>query len=234
MAKRRQTKKQKAKIMKAGPWRMVLVGSGIKSFRSSKKLLGIVALCRVVNALRFAHTALVQSTDSSTPTGRRQMFGSLLFSGGLVFEGVVLAKRLSRHFRGSVTWKEGLGKLLRHKKWMSFVETNFHNLRNKAVFHIDEGYIASRLEQLGESTYPLMSGIKTTAGETYYDLGDMVALQALVGDCETQEEWEAKLRDAIVTARDVTLAFLDSAEDLIAESLSQKDYLVEPVDLASQ
>jgi hypothetical protein len=219
--------------MEKGPWNATIGGRRLKTLCKDPGFQRIVALMRLVNQIRFVNQAALDSEHSDSPSDHRQLNQSYFFTCALIFEGWPLAQRLAQHYRDRKSWKEGFGKLLRDREAQAFVSDSLKGLRNSAIFHPDEEEVARCLAEVSSDSVVAMSGIKRPAGATYYDLGDMVTFQTLVGPSKSQEEFLANLQSAMSISMGLLRRFLRCADLLIAEVLEEAKARIHSVPLSA-
>ena len=219
--KKRQTERDRLRIISKGAWKITVGGSRLQALRGDRGFQRIVALMRLANQIRFVNLAALQSDLTDSPADRRQLRQSFFFSCALVFEGWALAQRLAHFYRDRESFKNGFGTLLRDPVVVAFVSKSLKPLRNSAMFHPDEEEIGRCLAELGNESEVLASGVKKWSGSTYYDLADNLLFMTLVGPCQSQEEFMAKYRAAMETARGFLGEYLHAADELIVEVLQE-------------
>ena len=74
------------------------------------------------------------------------------------------------------------------------VPEHLPTLRNESVFHFDEDVLAKRLAEVGNDFVVFMSAVGDYRGAINYELADMTAVQAMMGEPapETSEEYLEK------------------------------------------
>jgi hypothetical protein len=186
--------------------------------------VGIVALCRIVNQLRFVHAAL-PSWDDDSPAARRQRLNSFFFTAALLHEGVPLAQRLAQHYRYRTSFAEGFAELLRDSEVRELLSTYVKPLRNQAVFHADESEIAQRLAEFTGDGFVFASGTTFATGQVYYDLADIAAMRTFVGPTDSYAAFLNASEAAVRRTTALTVAFMRAADKLIADVLKHEQFL---------
>src|SRR5262245_8036987 len=146
--KRRQTDRDRLRIIKKGGWAVSLGGNRLKALRGDKGFHRLVALMRLANQIRFVNMAALLSDLSDAPVDRRQLHHSFFFSCALLFEGWALAQRLGQHYRNRSAFQNGFAKLLRDPEAQAFVPRSLKALRNQAMFHPGEDEIGRCLAEI--------------------------------------------------------------------------------------
>jgi hypothetical protein len=215
--KRRQTNKDRLRIMKKGGWAISLGGDQLTALRGDKGFHRLVALMRLANQIRFVNMAALLTDMNDSPVDRRQMNQSFFFSCALLFEGWALAQRLGQHYRNRPSFQNGFAKLLRDPEAQAFVPRSLKALRNQAMFHPGEDEIGRCLAEVVNEREVVTSGVKKWAGYTYYDLADNLMFPTLVGPCQSAAEFEARLKKALKIAGGLLTRYLRAADVLIAD-----------------
>ena len=221
MAKRRQTDRDRLRIMSKGVWKATVGGRRLKNLRTDRGFHRLVALMRLANQIRFVNLAALQNDLTDSPPDRRQLNQSYFFALALVFEGWELTKRLGQHYRDRDSFKNGLGAMLKDPGIKAFVANALRRVRNSAMFHPDEDEVGRCLAEVNNETEVVMSGVKEWAGTTYYELADMLLYATLVGPCSSQVECMTKYRAAMDTSKKILGRFLRAADVLIVDVLEE-------------
>lgn len=219
--KRRQTDKDRRRIIRKGVWKVSLGGKRLRALRADKGFHKLIALMRLANQMRFVNMAALQSDVSELPPDRRQLHQSLFFCCALAYEGWLLAQRLGQHYRHRAAFKDGLGALLRDPRAKAFVDKSLKAVRNQAMFHPGEDEIGRCLAEVVNDTEVVTSGIRKWAGFTYYDLADHLLFPTLVGPCKDAAEFKAKLNEALKDYNDFLTRYLHAADELIVDVLME-------------
>jgi hypothetical protein len=217
--KRRQTERDRQRIIRAGAWKATVGGPPLAALKDDRGFQRIVTLMRLANQMRFVNLAALQNDLTDSPPDRRQLNQSYFFSLALVFEAWPLVQRLAQHYRDRPAFKDGLGALLKDKTVSTFVTTAMKRVRNNAIFHPDEDEVRRCLAEVANEREVVISGVKTWSGTTYYDLADNLMFLTLVGPCESQDEFMAKYRVAMKTSKEILERFLRAADILIVDVL---------------
>jgi hypothetical protein len=176
---------------------------------------------RLANQIRFVNLAALQNDLTDSPPDRRQLNQSYFFSLALVFEGWDLAKRLGQTFRNRTSFKKGFGTILRDREVRGFVTSAMRRVRNSAMFHPDEDEVGRCLSEASDEPVIIMSGVKTWAGATYYELADMLLYATLIGPCSSPLEFGTKYRAAMAASKKILGKFLRASDELIVDVLRE-------------
>ena len=230
--KKRQTQRDRRRIIRKGAWKATVGGSRLNALRGDRGFQRLVALMRLTNQIRFVNLAALQNDLTDAPPDRRQLNQSFFFTCALIFEGWALAQRLAQFYRDRKSFKDGFGRLLKDPEAVAFVSASLKPLRNSAMFHPDEDEIGRCLTELGNQTEVLVSGVKTWSGTTYYELADNLLFMTLVGPCQSQEEFMTKYRASMKAARGLLGQFVLAADNLIVDVLLESKPRFESIMLA--
>src|SRR5579862_7577051 len=79
-------------------WQIVCDRTAFERCQADPKFPYIVALARVVNALNTSHSLIAKAFKVDTPEVVRNRMNSFLFSSALLYEGLVLVRKMKRLF----------------------------------------------------------------------------------------------------------------------------------------
>ncbi len=149
--------------------------------RSDRSFVKLLNLARVVNALYFCFNAILDYTNDVTPAGQRQFYNAFLFSSGALYEGLIVADTLEKHFGDLDSYRNGFGKLLNNGKTKEMRTTVLERIRNSCVFHFSEGVARKTIKTLDLPSYIFATNIGTKRAGTYYNLADETVINFLLG-----------------------------------------------------
>jgi hypothetical protein len=95
----------------------------------------------MLNSLRFLQCTFLGAADLKPPADVRQRFSAFFFMLAVIYEGLLLLKRMGKHFRGSKSWRQKIVPILRHRTSDKLFTASMDPLRNQAVFHFFEDAI---------------------------------------------------------------------------------------------
>jgi hypothetical protein len=189
--------------------------------RSDRSFVKLLVLARVVNALYFCFSALLDYKNDLTPAGQRQSYNAFLFSSGALYEGLIVADTLEKHFGDRDSYSKGFGKLLKDAKTKEIRSTILERMRNSCVFHFSEGVARKTIKTLNLQSYIFATNVGRKRSGTYYNLADETVINFLLGDPSSPAEEERKFRSDTQSVTDLLAAFVDSADSLIGEVLAE-------------
>jgi hypothetical protein len=206
-------------------WEIHLPKADFDKIRSDPRLPILLNLARIVNALNFCFRSLLQASDDNTPAGRRQYFNSFLFACGVLYEGLKVANTLGKTFGDREAFRKGFGLLLKDKTTKKLQETILNPMRNKIVFHFEEGAIQTTLKDLDLNSYLFAVGYGKASGEAYYKLADDVAINFIIGNPDSEEDAEQVFRAAAKSIAQGLSEYTESANRLIADFLNETNWV---------
>jgi len=192
--------------------------------RLDRSFVKLLNLARAVNALYFCFNAILDYKNDMTPAGLRQHYNAFLFSSGALYEGLIVADTLEKHFGNLDSYRNGFGKLLEDAKTKEIRKTILERIRNSCVFHFSEGVARKTIKTLDLPHYIFATNIGRKRAGTYYNLADEMVINFLLGDSLSPSEEERKLLDDTQNVTNLLVAFIESADTLIGEVLSEGDW----------
>ena len=109
-----------------------------QEYRKDPALPSLLALARVVNALRYHGVVLLACENDPTPSGTRQRLTSFLYSAATLHEALLLVHRLGRVFKGVPAFDSRLALIFRDPIIQELEGGLLARFRNDAVFHFQE------------------------------------------------------------------------------------------------
>ena len=206
-------------------WEIYLPKANFDKISSDTRLPILLNLARIVNALNFCSRSLLQASGDNTPAGQRQYFNAFLFACGILYEGLKVANTLGKSFGNYESFRNGFSRLLKDKATKNLQDTILNPMRNKIVFHFEEGAIKTTLSYLELTSYLFAIGYGQTSGEAYYKLADDIAINFIVGNPDSKEKAEQEFRAAIKSIGHVLSEYVESANQLIAEFLKETNWM---------
>jgi hypothetical protein len=189
--------------------------------RTDDRFLGLLTLARVVNALRFCQKAAIDAKDTPGPAGARSRINSALYASSVLYEGFLVIEKLGRYFRDLNSFKTGFGALLRDKAVGTFRESVLKRMRNKFVFHFDQGVARESFNHFELPEYNFASGTGRTSGEMYFGLADEAVMNYLLqpAENESDESLKGRCEKTLQNITQIMGRFTESAERLMADVL---------------
>lgn len=187
--------------------------------RADPRLIRLLTLARIVNALDFCWRSFLESNKDNTPAGRRQYFNSLFFACGVLHEGLKVASTLGEHFKDRESFRAGFARLLGSDETRSLEASldTLDKIRNKTVFHFDENEVKRVLGDINFDSYVFTIGRGSKYGEAYHRLADEVAFNIIFETGQSRNEEVESLRGILSGIATVARGFLKAADELIAD-----------------
>jgi hypothetical protein len=202
-----------------GYWELVIPTHLRDSLRSDPRFHAVMKLSRIANTIRFTQVALTQHRMADTPTAKRQRFSSFFYASAIVFEGLKLTQTLGKDFGNLPEYKNGFGRIHADPKVRRLRETILDRARNEMVFHLDEEVPKEGLATLNVDKWVVASGSGPQIQDSYFDLADVLLIHYLIGSPDSNQDFLAAYKQALVDITALLLDFVSSAESLIARVL---------------
>lgn len=208
-----------------GPaWRIDISSEAGIRLRTNEPLHDLLSLQRIANALRFAMASALSHGKDLTPDATRQRLSAFLYTCGIVAEALLFLPRLNKHFKGKAAFEQYVRPLLDDKEVQLLRTTYLTPIRNKAVFHNDRVVMEQGLGRIWMKSYPIIGGSTLRAGDTYYNLADIVTIAYLIGGKpQSSQEFYEQLGGVIEATNNVALRIVSAADELTKEWLDQLD-----------
>ncbi len=104
----------------------------------------VVALSRFVNELRFVQAPLEPFEQDTSPVALRVRYNSFLFTCALVYEASLFVNKLGKYYIGMPEYR-AMVDVTNAYAAQNLLNSSLSPLRNKLVFHFDEGEIGAQL-----------------------------------------------------------------------------------------
>lgn len=207
-------------------WEIICSPDRFDALRGDPSFPQLLALARLLNALRYVQCAASRVPKSKLRATRHRI-NTFLTMGALLFEGMSLVRRMGRHYRALPSWQQGLGAVLRDQRFGSLIE-NLKKARNQVVFHVFEDEFTVQLREWKHDgkDVKFVLGRGRNIADTYHDLADSMAMQTFVGPVDSEAEFRARFIVLAKTATDFTIAFLRAADRAIFEALRAKGFKI--------
>jgi hypothetical protein len=205
-------------VTSATNWRYVTDDANFERLKGDKTFWSVVALARVVNALRFVQMPLLDSEGKNSPSAVRARFNSFFFGCSLFYEASLFVQGLPGPHRTMPEF-QSLAAIINDKDARSLRDSNLDNLRNKLVFHFDTEEIGKQLQKLQHPVFLTATG--KTNGEVYYEIADACAVEAFK---EAPSMTDQELNDLVERSTNLTLNFVTTAELFIKAYLEKQGW----------
>jgi hypothetical protein len=219
-------------------WKIRLDKSAFDKIKTEESFWSVVALSRVINALRFVHSPLEHYQDDS-PGALRVRYNSFFFNCALFREASLFVQKLHKHYGKSPKF-QAVATIMNSKEARKLLEANLSPIRNSLVFHFDPKEIGAQLTKLELEDPIFLSAMGTTNEQVYYELADLCAISTFSGcgfpntDTDMYAFERRVLEPLIKRTTELTLQFLTQAELFIVAVLESGGWeMVTTPELAS-
>jgi hypothetical protein len=204
-------------------WKIRLDKPLFDKVKTQESFWCLVALSRVVNALRFVHSPLEHYQDDS-PGALRVRYNSFFFNCALFREASLFVQKLHKHYGKSPEF-QAVATIMNSNEARKLLEANLSPIRNSLVFHFDPGEIGAQLTKLELEEPIFLSAMGTTNEQVYYELADLCAISTFSArsfpttDTDVQAFEGQVLEPLIKRTTELTVQFLTQAELFIVAVL---------------
>lgn len=202
-------------------WEITLSKEEFERVKQDERFWAILTLARILNALRFVQLAGLSAESNDTPYTQRQRLNSFLFLGAILYDGLIFARSLGKHFREFPEFKDGFGRLFEDREVRDFSDNMLSKLRNKFVFHFDKDVAPEAIRSLDLTQYVFASGADRHTGTVHYWLADVASLFCLLDQDNGVSigDLQAWFTNLIHRTTDLSGRFGTAAEELIAAAM---------------
>jgi hypothetical protein len=209
-------------------WKIRLDKWAFDKLKTEESFWCVVALSRVVNALRFVHSPLEHYQDES-PRAVRVRYNSFFFNCALFREASIFVQELHKHYRNSPEF-QAMATIMNSIEARNLLQDNLAPIRNRLVFHFNIEEIGVQLMKLELKEPIFLSAIGTTNEQVYYELADLCAISTFSGtgfpnnDTDMQAFEQTVLKPLIQKTTNLTVQFLTQAELFIVAVLENSGW----------
>jgi hypothetical protein len=204
-------------------WKIRLDKSAFEKLKTEESFWCVVALSRIVNALRFVHSPLQHFQDES-PSALRFRYNSFLFNCALFYEASLFVPNLGRYYHQLPEF-QAMASVTKTNEARELLDSNLAPIRNRFVSHFNSCEIGAQLTKLKLDEPIFVSAMGTINEQVYYELADLCAISTFSGsgfpDTDTgMRAFEQEvLTPLIKKTTNLTVQFLTQAELFIAAAL---------------
>jgi|CXWL01.1.fsa_nt_gi hypothetical protein len=229
-AKKRATLSSPAVVEERSQWRLKLDVAKLVYLKSDPDFLTMIKIGRVVNAVSYALTEVINYTDDNSVVGKRQYRRSCLVLSGYLHQAITLVLSI----KGRYLTHPGFEPLrvlvldFEHKKTRDYVR----KIRNFTAFHLDEGseneLTMKTLSRLKLKNYTLMSGDDKAEVPFYFDLADDIDTEFLINEFSKGRDREATRIDILQSTLNYSYEFLNACTEFefaLGEKIDIRKYL---------
>jgi hypothetical protein len=216
-------KNHSRKRNKAGDtqWDIVCEPAILEKLKTQERFWQVIALARSVNALSFAHWAMLPVMKDNSLHAQRTRTNSFFFACGILHEALLLVQKMYKNFHTDDTFA-GLNAILRDKAARKIRSFHLGRARNNVVFHYLPESFGEIVNIPGLSECSFVAGIGTKRIQSYYTFADVLAMEFFVGfAANNSEKFYEVLGELMLSTRQLAANFVDAAEHMISQSLLQ-------------
>jgi hypothetical protein len=183
----------------------------------------LVALARVLNALRFVHSPLAGTFEDSQKA-RRARSNAFLFGCSLVYEASLHVNELGKYYRHLTEYSAMVGPLNAPES-KRLLNTNFGPVRNRTAFHFGADEIGATLKPLTSQDAIFVSGFGPAASEIFYDLADTCAMTTFTAaSFDSPDALSQILSPLMQRTFELITGFIVNAEAFLAKVLEESGW----------
>lgn len=213
---KRSKKTAKTKNVK---WDIVCEPAILEKLKAEEQFWQVIALARSVNALSFAHWAMLPVMKDDSLHAQRTRTNSFFFACGILHEALLLVEKMNKNFHTEDTFG-GLKAILKDKTARRIRSLHLGRARNNVVFHYLPESFGEIVNIPGLSECSFVAGIGTKRIQSYYTFADVLAMEFFVGfAANNSEKFYEVLGELMHSTRQLAADFIDAAEHLISRSL---------------
>ncbi|MGA2923275.1 MAG: hypothetical protein ABSE28_19395 [Candidatus Sulfotelmatobacter sp.] len=199
-------------------WFLSCDSATFEACKKDKKFPHLVALARAVNALKFIDSTMELNDVLSGPTRFRDRMNTFFFASAILYEVLVLIRKMSQAFRDDEEFRKGLHRMSKSKAAREIENQHLRAVRNRAVFHFDASAFGDVIAT-GNLAAPFVNCVGHRNDDIHYAYADLATAAILVGSGFAEPKFSRILETAMRNIRVLTSNFVTEAELLIATHL---------------
>lgn len=207
--------------------RITIPPKEFEKLRANERFILLLRLARYVNQLGFCLASYPGSINDPSPSESRQIFNSMLFSAGVLYEALRIIPSLHRPFKHFPSYKQGFEKLWSDKNTHYLKEKILPKMRNSIIFHVDQEPIEEQLKKVKFSTYVFVARDESGSTPDHFQLADDIALNHILRDATDDAHGEVLFKDIVNRIYKGIVDYDRSAFTLIAEYAERKQWTFE-------
>jgi hypothetical protein len=209
------TKKSKTMVV----WDIVCEPEVFEKLKGEESFWRVVALARSVNALNFAHWAMLPVAKDDSLHAQRTRTKSFFFACGILYEALILVHKMNKNFHTEEAFSD-LMAIQKDKTAKKIRHLHLGKARNNVVFHYLPEAFGKIVNIPGLSECSFVAGVSNTRRESYYTFADVIAMEFFVGFAANNSEvFYDVLKDLMIDTSQLAANYVDAAERLISQSL---------------
>lgn len=214
-------------------WRVTIDDAQFEKLKSDPAFWNLVALSRVVNALRFVHDGGEHFQDNS-PESIRFRYGSFLFSCSLIYEASLRINTLGKYF-GHMPEYRAMVSPINARDAQELIHGNLGPVRNSVAFHFGPDDIGTQLQRFRVKDVTFVAGLGPKNRQVHYELADLCAMNIFTAETfqNPGDLWKLVL-PLVRKTSELSLGFIENAEKFIAKVLEDTGWRVVWVPMADE
>lgn len=200
-------------------WDILCEPAILEKLKTKEKFWQVIALSRSVNALSFAHWAVLPFWEDRSLHGQRTRTNLFFFTCSALYEALWLVEKMNKNFHTEDTFA-GLKAILKDQRARKLRGMHLERARNHMVFHFLPESFGEIVNIPGESICSFVAGLGSDRVQTYYTFADVLAMEYFVGHAANNSEtFYESLEQLMIGTRQLAADFVNAAEHLIKHSL---------------
>jgi hypothetical protein len=191
-------------------WFLSCDSANFEACKKDKKFPHLVALARAVNALKFIDSTIELNDVLSGPTRFSDRMNTFFFASAILYEVLVLIRKMSQSFRDDEEFQKGLHRLRKGKAAREIEKQHLSAVRNRAVFHFDASAFGDVIAT-GNLAAPFVNCVGRGNDDIHYAYADLVTAAILVGSGFAEPKFSKILETAMRNIRLLTSNFVTEA-----------------------
>jgi hypothetical protein len=200
-------------------WEIACDRETFQRVRREAKFPYIVALARAVNAMNSIHSLLRRPPGPETPERVRNGINSYFFASALLYEGLILIRKMNSTFANDETFQGGLRMLLKDPVAQMVERDHLNSARNHVVFHFLPDEFKKAIDKSADDRQVFITGIGEKKGDLHYSYADTLAAEVIAGTSNDDPKFWSTFENAARDTSELLITFADEAEELIANYL---------------
>lgn len=210
-------------------WCIKVPSGRFEALRRDERFRQVLVLGRMLNSLRFLQCTFLSAADLKPPGDFRQRLNAFFFIVAVMYEGLILLKRMGKHFQGSNNWQHKIVPILRDGAFDRLFSASMGPLRNQAVFHFFEDALKEPLDGCDSKDFTVVAGSGRGQKEVFYELSDRLTLGLFIGKSVSTEEQTRHVITLMNQTLDLLKEIVEASESLIGEYCSSEGLAFESV-----
>lgn len=205
----------------APDWELWCDAAQYSKYSKDPAFPSLLALARVVNALRYHAVVLLACENDPTPSGTRQRLTSFLYTAATLYEALLLVQRLGKVFRGVPAFDNRLALIFKDPVVRELQEHILPRFRNQVVFHFQESTFKEALPILEKAPrHVFAAGRGWRNADVHYGLADLLVFHHAVHNPADESDFAERFKDMLQKVTAVVLRLGDDADHLVTDRVA--------------